>query len=198
MAHSCLWPAGWCSSAFPVGKSKEKRGLSGSHADCFLVYLDCFGAALLRCAAACSGGRHVCLVAGASVQNPPVRYPTCVWWAVWPRSTSMCAAKSPSGPRTGAPERRALHRRNRSLRRGRGARHRNAALLQVGVVPLGTALMSSFLPSIPNTRPRSGGVEPRHCHLCAPRWPPFARIWRKRCAISMGWSPWPSMCIRRR
>ena len=26
-------------------------------------------------------------------------------------------------------------------------------LLQLGVVPLGTALMSSFLPSIPNTRP---------------------------------------------
>ena len=35
MAYSCLWSAGWCSSAFPVGKSKEKRGLSGSHSESF-------------------------------------------------------------------------------------------------------------------------------------------------------------------
>ena len=82
---------------FSSGEEQEKQGLSGSHAECFLVYLSCFD----RCAAAlCCGvlGWTATLAwSQALLTLQASGITTCVWWAVWPSSTSMCAAKSPSG-----------------------------------------------------------------------------------------------------
>ena len=122
-----------------------------------------------------------------------------MWWAVWPKLNQYVRREEPfwtrelarlSGGRYTAeivPSDRAGVPGTEMLR-----------LLQLRVVPLGTALMSSFLPSIPNTRPLiwrgwNPDIATLRTTLAA-----FRPYLEKALRDQHGVEPWPSMCIRRR